>query len=897
LGVHSTSVRSGAWRAPRAWRALLAVREPRALLELLVPEDPLELRALVGQRLEARALVLDAGRALVQSFARLAAALRPGLRTRAKGGLGVGPAWLVFVVDEALDALAVSLVMPRSAEATRCELSASSPWNGEARVLAAFARRPQHERRTAFDVLLGRRGLETLARAQRCSVQSLAERTLICLTALGEASASLDVIAASPALEPLALGSVDHDDERLLARLATHLRAPARHALRLLRLVHAVRRGAPGAVEVDEVERALVELERARCAEAVRTLLGAALKREVCVDLQRQEAVAFEAPASGIACPQRLGPRDREHADSPYFEATIATLRDLAPTLAVPIPPLTPFVEPRVLVSGLIESLAALAQCQGPRVVARAEVDSWRLRLADLEVEASARATEPPAEARHGIGALTRRDGADRAADRGEAPVDAPADAPIDVPVDAPVDVPVDAPVDAHTVTLSESLRRSARARVDELAQAVAALVGCSARSSWQLLHAPAALGRRGRAHQVVCAASASSVDRAPASDTGRARSPRGAVAVHLPTPFGAPLVLRVLGSSAPRPRHADGEAEARLLAALEVALASQRDLELGGTGFVLPIDEPGAREAARRALELCRAGAPLVLAGPSGSGRRTFARWLHVVWLQRTERGGTELDPRSSECQVFEGESTDALEAWLVAAFTAAAVPDAAPVCLCWPDGAHRFALKDALGAAVKARLLESTVRLPALADARQRIPALARHQLDVELARRSRAAPRVVLDDDALAALWRAEWPGNGHDLGRVVARLAAEVTAPERSPALSGRIRAQDVAGALESVGLVPVERRPLDCGAHELAAALWATRTPRGRRNLLRAASWLGWDRGTLADRLHGSARDPAELLRRAVPVAPLGSPADPLAELPNGPPSGPPSGPR
>ena len=86
----------GAGRRPSDWRAILAGHRPEAVLERLVPGDPLDLRGCVARGLERRALALDAERVWLRVAARVAHRAsgyrgRPALRR-----------WLDLRVDEVI---------------------------------------------------------------------------------------------------------------------------------------------------------------------------------------------------------------------------------------------------------------------------------------------------------------------------------------------------------------------------------------------------------------------------------------------------------------------------------------------------------------------------------------------------------------------------------------------------------------------------------------------------------------------------------------------------------------------------------------------------------------------------------------------------------------------------
>ncbi|MCA9002514.1 MAG: hypothetical protein KDB61_11355 [Planctomycetes bacterium] len=128
-------------------------------------------------------------------------------------------------------------------------------------------------------------------------------------------------------------------------------------------------------------------------------------------------------------------------------------------------------------------------------------------------------------------------------------------------------------------------------------------------------------------------------------------------------------------------------------------------------------------------------------------------------------------------------------------------------------------------------------------------RVPKLAerRHELPTWISSLARQArPELEWSEEALAILWRQDWPGQESQLASIVGRLvqaAGTIVTPE------------EVQEALLERGVEPVIRldskRPWP---EDVAAALHATRRKSGRWNKSRASQWLGWDPDTLVARM-------------------------------------------
>jgi len=157
-------------------RALLAGGSPREILARLVDGDPLGLRAVVYERLRARAYLLEADRVFLRSLARVA---RYAPRYRGEPELAL---WLAGMVDEALLDL-----LDEDREGAAPAPPADDTLAGLARPLgldpgamraacARFHALPEEERRTFFALVVEGRDLDALARDSGESATAIARR-------------------------------------------------------------------------------------------------------------------------------------------------------------------------------------------------------------------------------------------------------------------------------------------------------------------------------------------------------------------------------------------------------------------------------------------------------------------------------------------------------------------------------------------------------------------------------------------------------------------------------------------------------------------------------------------------------------------------------------------------
>jgi hypothetical protein len=154
------------------WRSLLQGRSPKEILSRIVVGDPLRLRARVGRRLEAQALLFDADRVFLRALALTA---RAAVRYRGQGEIDE---WLVRRVDEALAELLEEgdeAECPSGAFETLARPLGLDP-RALGRACARFHRLAFPERRAFFDLVLHARSLDELAGASGESATEIARR-------------------------------------------------------------------------------------------------------------------------------------------------------------------------------------------------------------------------------------------------------------------------------------------------------------------------------------------------------------------------------------------------------------------------------------------------------------------------------------------------------------------------------------------------------------------------------------------------------------------------------------------------------------------------------------------------------------------------------------------------
>lgn len=322
---------------------------------------------------------------------------------------------------------------------------------------------------------------------------------------------------------------------------------------------------------------------------------------------------------------------------------------------------------------------------------------------------------------------------------------------------------------------------------------------------------------------------------------------------------------------------------------ALPLQLAGFRawHLERFGHDLFLDTTSAGFRAFAAQLERIARSPSPVVVSGGAGSGKTVLARWIH--WLGRlpeaplvavgdlgedgehlglalrealgARRGGSVLlDEIGSLPAAGQAELCAHLEGFDRAVAARGREDSGAPRLIVTstrplePHARERATRRDqapivpeqTLRRDLAARLDRLQVHVPALADRRGEIPALARF-FAARFAREEGCRPP-RFSDEALALLWRQPWKGNLRELESLVFKLVVlfpdEDLDPERVSLVARRFR-------LELESKLPT-RRPRRA---DVVAALRTTLIRGGSRiNKRRAAQYLGWDPDTLVARL-------------------------------------------
>lgn len=194
-GVADTSMDGESTR----WRLLLCGASPREVLARIVRDDPLRLRARIGARLLERCLLLDADRALLRAFARIARAA-----CRYQGRPDLGP-WLDGHVDLALDDCrkADARATSEARGATGAFLELSRPLRLDPTRLGAacalFNELDDEARRVFFRLLLRRpASAEAVREAPAPAELAAARRALEPFLAVGARSPAAPSLAPAP---------------------------------------------------------------------------------------------------------------------------------------------------------------------------------------------------------------------------------------------------------------------------------------------------------------------------------------------------------------------------------------------------------------------------------------------------------------------------------------------------------------------------------------------------------------------------------------------------------------------------------------------------------------------------------------------------------------------------
>jgi hypothetical protein len=280
-----------------------------------------------------------------------------------------------------------------------------------------------------------------------------------------------------------------------------------------------------------------------------------------------------------------------------------------------------------------------------------------------------------------------------------------------------------------------------------------------------------------------------------------------------------------------------------------------------------------------RDVLTAGRARAPVVVAGPPGSGKQVLARWIHFEGprggplqlvscrfrpadralfepgtLERAHQGTILLDgldrlPRRHQRELIEHLSQCESQG-------------SAP-----SSGTPRFlATMQAAPAEVFAagRLLPDLARwfqrlhvvVPPLAERRDEFPGLVAVLLERFSKEEGVHAPR--LDDPTLAMLWRQPWEGQVRELENLLYKLVVQHGGED--------VHATQLERLARRLGFEWVRRASSrEPDAELIRCALRSTRTGRGTLNKTRAALYLGWDPDTLVTRMKELGIDPSTLV--------------------------------
>ncbi|TAJ11466.1 MAG: sigma-54-dependent Fis family transcriptional regulator [Planctomycetota bacterium] len=311
-----------------------------------------------------------------------------------------------------------------------------------------------------------------------------------------------------------------------------------------------------------------------------------------------------------------------------------------------------------------------------------------------------------------------------------------------------------------------------------------------------------------------------------------------------------------------------------RALAAERLRAACFRAWHLRHFGHDVHVDlaAPALRATLTEICAAARARRPVALHGPTGSGKRVFARLLHyeaargapllrmhgvvacaehasnrLFGARRREglwsraRGGTlVIEHVDSLPPLVQRRLHEALEKASIDAFAGAprlVATSGASIGESVATGALLPCLADHFDG------LE--IAVPSLAQRRDEIPVLARHFLERLAAEERLDTP--ALGESCLALLWRQDWPGNLRELEQFLYRLALLCPGREIDAAELARAAARHRLDLSKRIAPRQAERELV-------AMALSCTRKQNGSFNKSRAASYLGWETETLVARL-------------------------------------------
>ncbi|MFT5290721.1 MAG: hypothetical protein ACI82F_002796 [Planctomycetota bacterium] len=322
--------------------------------------------------------------------------------------------------------------------------------------------------------------------------------------------------------------------------------------------------------------------------------------------------------------------------------------------------------------------------------------------------------------------------------------------------------------------------------------------------------------------------------------------------------------VLAVLALESTRARDLDEDLAGRLQGKLRLQAETWRAARFRAwhrRHFEQDLEVDFSRSAwtpiAADAERLVRLRAPLAILGPAGSGKHVLARWLQFErapefpqvcrWQAGLDlEASRELGRRAAPgCLLVEGlgQLSPEFEVAALAAVEEALAGGAQVI------GLGTTAPVDGTASALWRRFEPIILRVPALADRRDELPALAKHLL--RRATTNEGLAPAELEDGSLALLWRQPWVGNVRALEAFLYKLAVLCVGVSGTTSIG----AEDVQQVAERYGECLLARL---ASRHprrvDLEAALLVTARKSGVPNRTRAALYMGWDPDTLVRRL-------------------------------------------
>lgn len=288
---------------------------------------------------------------------------------------------------------------------------------------------------------------------------------------------------------------------------------------------------------------------------------------------------------------------------------------------------------------------------------------------------------------------------------------------------------------------------------------------------------------------------------------------------------------------------------------ALGLRISQFREWHTERFGFDVHFDcvDPAFRAFGERLVAASRTHTPVVIAGPSGAGKRVLARWLHFESSLHgagfhshdcaADPRGPEREPEAGSVLLAHLERAD--DEWQRKLLGRLDVgSDVRWIVTLGVSLADAVAAGD-LRVDLAERLDRLQMFLPGLANRRPEIAGYVRFLAARFAEEESLQAPE--LDESAMALLWRQPWDGNLRALGNLVYKLTL----------LHGgeQLDAQAVCRIADAHGHALLARLPSrQPDREDLLAALASTRRTGGRINKTRASLFLGWDPDTLVARL-------------------------------------------